>query len=76
MTGSKCLVARHVSRKVSTVPTVPTVPPLLNGSQSHKTETLLSSVSCGALDWNVSLAHAVHSALGWNEIRRLRITGK
>jgi len=64
--------ARHVSRKVSTVPTFPT---LLNGSQSHKGQTLLSSISCRALDWKVSLAHAVHSAVGWNEIRRLRIAG-
>ena len=48
VTGSKCLSRSSLSRKVSTVPTVPT---LLNGSQSHKAETLLSSVSCGALGW-------------------------
>jgi hypothetical protein len=65
--------ARHLTRKVSTVPTVRT---LLNGSQSHKAETLLSSISCRALDWNVFLTRAVHSAVGWNEIKPLRIAGK
>jgi hypothetical protein len=70
VTGSKCLSRSSlVEKSVESSDT-------LNGSQSDKAGTLLSSISRRGLDWNVSLARAVHSALVWNEIRRLRIAGK
>jgi len=70
VTGSKCLSRSSlVEKSVESSDT-------LNGSQSDKAGTLLSSISRRGLDWNVSLARAVHSALVWNEIRGLRIAGK
>ena len=66
VTGVKCRRRSTLVEKVSKIPT------LSQGIATSQSKALLSSISCGGLGKNASLADAVHYSLVWKETRCLK----